>query len=118
MDQPVTYRDFAVCIWDEDSTPEWVHKCRKLIDKNSIIYVPLEGNDDKYLHPDRFIVKNRTASLNNHFLWEELLLEEEQDERMWAMVDKFIDEGKQYIIEDYEFTKDEPFYEYSNGRDE
>lgn len=118
MDQPVTYRDFVVCIWEEKETPEWVNKVRKLIDKNSIIFVPLDGNDDKYLHPDRFIVKNRTASLSNHFLWEELLLDEEQDERMWAMVDKFIDEGKQYIIEDYEFTKDEPFYDYSNGRDE
>ena len=87
------------------------------LEKNKIIYVSLEGTDDKYLHPDRFLVKNYSASLTNHFMWEGLLTQEEQDERLYQMIDTFIDTGKQYIIEDYEFVEDEPFYDYSGGRE-
>ena len=111
------YRDHVVCVWDDDQTPEWVQKLSETVKKNSIIFVPLEGSDDKYLHPDRFIIQNKEASLNNHFLWEELLTQEDREARMWTMIDEFIDKGKQYIIEDYEFSQDEPFYEYSSGRD-
>jgi hypothetical protein len=112
-----TYMDHVVCIWYGDQTPEWVQKLSKETPKNKIIFVPLDGSDDKYLYPERFIIQNREASLINHFLWEELLTDEEQDARLWTMVGEFVDKGKQYIIEDYEFTQDEPFYDYSSGRD-
>jgi cytochrome oxidase Cu insertion factor (SCO1/SenC/PrrC family) len=87
------------------------------LEKNKLLFVSLEGTDDKYLHPDRFIVKNYTASLTNHFMWEGLLTQEEQNERLYHMIDTFIDTGKQYIIEDYKFVEDEPFYDYSGGRE-
>lgn len=112
-----TYMDHVVCIWYGDQTPEWVQKLSKETPKNKIIFVPLDGSDDKYLYPERFIIQNREASLINHFLWEELLTDEAQDARLWTMVGEFVDKGKQYIIEDYEFSQDEPFYEYSSGRD-
>jgi len=97
--------------------PNGFKNSQKKHQKNKIIFVPLDGSDDKYLYPDRFIIQNREASLINHFLWEELLTDEEQDARLWTMVGEFVDKGKQYIIEDYEFTQDEPFYDYSSGRD-
>jgi hypothetical protein len=50
-------------------------------------------------------------------MWEGLLTQEEQNERLYHMIDTFIDTGKQYIIEDYKFVEDEPFYDYSGGRE-
>jgi hypothetical protein len=50
-------------------------------------------------------------------MWEGLLTQEEQNERLHHMIDTFIDTGKQYIIEDYKFVEDEPFYDYSGGRE-
>lgn len=112
------YRDHIVCIFDGDEDLSWVHEIQNSTEKNKIIYVSLEGTDDKYLHPDRFIVKNYSASLTNHFMWDGILTSEEHDRRMFEMVDEYIDKGKQFTIENYEFVEDEPFYDYSGGREE
>ena len=116
----IDHRGFLVCVFSDEDLSE-LHALQDSIglagfQKNKIIYVPLEGTEDKYLHPDRFLVKNYTASLVNHFLWDGLFLQEEQNKRMWEMIDTFIDTDKPFIIENYEFVKDEPFYDYS-GRD-
>lgn len=115
-------RGFVVSIFQGDENLDYLHVLQDNsglagLENNKIIYVALEGTDDKYLHPDRFLVKNYSASLTNHFMWEGLLTQEEQDERLYQMIDTFIDTGKQYIIEDYEFVEDEPFYDYSGGRE-
>lgn len=115
-------RGFVVSIFQGDENLDYLHVLQDNsglagLENNKIIYVALEGTYDKYLHPDRFLVKNYSASLTNHFMWEGLLTQEEQDERLYQMIDTFIDTGKQYIIEDYEFVEDEPFYDYSGGRE-
>jgi hypothetical protein len=110
------YRGHTVCIIDEDTNLEDIHDIQNKTEKSLLIYVPLCGVNDIYLYPERFIIENFDASLRNHFAWEELFTQQEQDERMYKMIDDFIDMGKQTIIENYEFVQDEPFYDYSGGR--
>lgn len=118
----IDYRGFVVSVFQGDEDLSDLHTFQDNLglagsEKNKIIYVALEGTDDKYLHPDRFLVRNYTASLINHFLWDGLYTKDEHEKRMWEMIDTFIDTGKQYIIENYEFSEDEPFYDYSGGRE-
>lgn len=115
-------RGFSVSVFEGDEDLSDLHQLQDNsglagLEKNKLIYVSLEGTNDKYLHPDRFLVKNYTASLTNHFMWEGLLTQEEQNERLYHMIDAFIDTGRQIIIEDYRFVEDEPFYDYSGGRE-
>jgi len=109
-------------IHDEEDIPEVIETQDSVglagLEKNKILYVCMEGTDDKYLHPERFLIKNHDASLVNHFMWEGLFTQDQQDERMWEMINQFIDTGKQFVIENYKFTKDEPFYDYSGGRED
>jgi hypothetical protein len=112
------HRGYTVCIFDQEDDYSWVFQTQDQTDRNKLILVPTEGyNGTKYLHPDRFIIKNHAASLVNHFMWEGLVSAEEHDSRMWSMINNFIDTNKQYLIEDYTFVEDEPFYDYSGGRD-
>lgn len=115
--ETIGHRGFVVCVFqgDEDLTP--LHELQDSTENKKLIYVALEGTEDKYLHPDRFLVRNYNASLVNHFMWEGLFTQEEQDRRMWEMINTFMDTNKQYIIENYEFSEDEPFYDYSGGRE-
>jgi len=116
--KPIQHDGHIVCIFDGDEDLTWVHQTQDQTEKNKLIFVALEGTDDKYLHPDRFIIKNKEASLTNHFMWEGLLSLGEHDIRMWSMIDNFIaTHYKQHIIENYKFVDDEPFYDYSGGRD-
>lgn len=46
-------------------------------------------------------------------MWEGLLDEDEQDEYIMNRCEKFFNDGKQMLIEDYDFIEDEPFYDYS-----
>lgn len=121
--ETIDHRGFVVCVFqggDED-----LSEIHDLQDNNSLatgqnnklIYVALEGTDDKYLHPERFLVKNYDASLVNHFMWDGLFMQDEQDKRMWEMIDNFIDNNTQVLIENYDFVEDEPFYDYSGGRE-
>jgi hypothetical protein len=82
-------------------------------DDNKLIYVSLDGTDTTLLSPDRFLVKNRNSSFLNHMMWEGLLDEDEQDEYIMNRCEKFFNDGKQMLIEDYDFIEDEPFYDYS-----
>ena len=50
-------------------------------------------------------------------MWQGHFTDDEQTTRMWEMIDEFIDNGKQILVEEYEFVEDEPFYDYSGGRD-
>lgn len=118
----IDHRGFVVCVFQGDEDLSEIHDLQDNISlatgqNNKIIYVPLEGTDDKYLHPNRFLIKNYDASLVNHFMWDNLFTQEEQDRRMWEMIDTFIDNNKQVLIENYEFVEDEPFYDYSGGRE-
>jgi hypothetical protein len=115
--ETIDYRGFTVVVFDETADLSRIHEIQNNTEKNNLIYVALEGTDDKYLHPDRFIVKNHDASLMNHFLWEGLFSQEEQTQEMYRMIDNFIETGNPYLIEKYEFVADEPFYDYSGGRE-
>ena len=46
-------------------------------------------------------------------MWEELFGDEEKTLYIEECCKKFYETGKQMIIEDYEFQRDEPFYDYS-----
>lgn len=76
------------------------------------VFVALEGSTDKRLPSDQFLIKNRDASLMNHFLWENLLTDNERDDKLLEMLTHYIKTGKQFTIENYQFVEDEPFYEY------
>ena len=82
-------------------------------DESKLIYVALEGVETDELSADRFLVKNPDASFNNHMMWEGLLDEEEQLDYIFKCARRFYENGKQMVIEDYDFKEDEPFYDYS-----
>lgn len=116
-------RGFVVAVFNGDEDLQELHDIQDNTvlatgQKNKLIYVPLDGTDDIYLYPDRFLVKNYNASLMNHFLWEGIFSKEKQDEKMMRMIDEFIDTDKQFLVEEYDFVVDEPFYDYSGGREE
>ena len=116
-------RGFVVAVFNGDEDLQELHDIQDNTtlatgQKNKLIYVALDGTDDIYLYPDRFLVKNYNASLMNHFLWEGIFSKEKQDEKMMRMIDEFIETDKQFLVEEYDFVVDEPFYDYSGGRDE
>jgi hypothetical protein len=113
----IPYKGYTVVVFDENDDLSRIHEIQDNTEKNLLIYVSIEGTDDKYLHPDRFIVRNYDASLMNHFLWEGLFSQEEHDREMYKIIDNFIETGNQITIEKYEFVSDEPFYDYSGGRE-
>ena len=122
MEQDViTYRGILIAIFNgTEENLEWLYELQDTsnLNKTDLILVAWEGSDDPKLDSDKFIIENREASLINHFMWEDLFSEEEQKVRLFEMIDNFIDNKEQVLIENYEFVEDEPFYDYSGGRDE
>lgn len=122
MEQDViTHRGVLVAIFNGDEKNlEWLYELQEnsRVSKTELILVALEGSDDPKLDSHLFLIENREASLVNHFMWEDLWTEEEQKDRLFEMIDTFIDNKEQVLIENYEFVEDEPFYDYSGGRDE
>ena len=119
----IDHRGFTVCVFhgkDQDEVEEVVALQNNLgmaggtVEK--LIFVPMEGCDSEELRQDRFLISNPESSLVNHFMWEEIWSQKEQDQKVLTMVDKFIDTKKQAVIENYEYVPDEPFYDYSGGR--
>lgn len=82
-------------------------------DDRALVYVALEGTDDKYLHPENFLVENYETDMDSHFLYNGLVLDDERTEYLIEKAEKFIKTGKQLFIEEYEFTSAEPFYDYT-----
>ena len=118
----VPYRGRVVAFFDGDEDLTWVEDLETSTALNGgldkLIYVCWEGTDNPNLNPNNFLVKNYNASLVNSLMWDGHFTEEEQEKRVWEIVDRFIDTGKQYLVEEYEFSEDEPFYDYSGGREE
>lgn len=97
-----------------DSTNEsWAVDAAKQHEKSTQILVSLDGTQHKYFGSDRFLVANHQHSFRNHMMWEGLLSEEEQLQYILKRADAFHNTGKQMVIEEYVFQKDEPFYDYS-----
>ena len=96
------------------SWPDLISFINENPDESKLIYISLDGaNAPLPLSPDRFLVKNHDSSFLNHMMWEGLLDEEEQDRYIMNRCEKFFSDGKQMLIEDYDFIEDEPFYDYS-----
>lgn len=118
----VSYRDHVVAIFDGSEDLDYLHEIQlnfQVTDSiKNLVYVPLEGTIDEELDSDRFIVQNYQHSLNNHLLWNGYLTPKEQEQRVWELIDNFIDTGERVLVEEYEFIDDEPFYDYSGGREE
>ena len=81
--------------------------------EDNLIYVPLEGYQGENLSHDRFLITNPKSAFNNHMMWEELFSDDSKNLYIEECCKKFYETGKQMIIEDYEFQRDEPFYDYS-----
>lgn len=89
-----------------------VHELQEKSKENSLIFVALEGTNDKYLRPDRFLVENYETSMRSHFLYNGLLTDGDKERYLIDKGLEFIESGEQIFIETYEFTSDEPFYDY------
>lgn len=89
-----------------------VHQLQDILKGSSLIFVALEGTNDKYLRPDRFLVENYETSMRSHFLYNGLLTEGDRERYLIDKSLEFIESGEQMFIETYEFTADEPFYDY------
>lgn len=77
------------------------------------ILVPMLGTKEE-LPTDRVLVKNYNASLENSLLWDGIILQEEQEIEIERLVSKYIKNNyKQLVIEEYDFTKVEDFYDYT-----
>ena len=118
-----THRGFSVCVFhgqDQDDLQDvldvYTAWSAAGADRSKLIFVPLEGYAGDELPTDNFIIKNKSASLVNHFMWKEVWDQDGQDKEMIRLVDKFIDTGEQAVIENYQYVPDEPFYDYSGGR--
>jgi hypothetical protein len=81
--------------------------------KNNVVFVNLDPLDDIYLYSDRFLVENHQYSLRNHLLWKGLFDDSEQYKYLLEKAKYFLETGSQLLIEEYEFSADEPFYDYS-----
>jgi hypothetical protein len=103
----------TLVIFDSDDDLTEVYKLQDTLEKNSLIYVALDGTDDKYLHPDRFLVENYETDMESHLLYNDLILENEVEEYLISRACQFAETGKQMYIEEYQFTRAEPFYDYS-----
>lgn len=103
----------TLVIFNEDDDLTEVYKLQDTLEKNSLIYVALDGTDDKYLHPDRFLVENYETDMESHFLYNDLILEDEREDYIYERAIMFVETGKQMFIEEYQFTRAEPFYDYS-----
>lgn len=120
MTDIIPHRGRLVFIFDADDNLGEIYdavEAARAGGHNQFLYVPLDGTDDNRLDPDHFLQENYHASLINSLMWDGLFTEEEQDKRIWELIDNFIDTGKQYLVEEYEFSEDEPFYDYSGGRE-
>lgn len=117
----ISHRGRLVFVFDADDDITWIHDAQAKANMNGdgdkLIYVALEGTLDTTLNSKNFLIKNYNASLRNHFLWEGYFTKAEQDKYLFTLIDNFIDTGKQLLIEEYEFVEDEPFYDYSGGRE-
>ena len=105
--------DHTLVIFDgyEDLTE--VHELQDNSSPSSLIFVALEGTNDKYLHSDRFLVENYETSMRSHFLYNGVLTEDDRYRYLKEKSQEFIETGEQMFIETYEFAATEPFYDYS-----
>jgi hypothetical protein len=105
------YGDYKVVILETSTIDEDL--LLSSYSEDNLIYVPLDGYSGDSLSPERFLITKPSSSFNNHMMWEELFGDEEKTLYIEECCKKFYETGKQMIIEDYEFQRDEPFYDYS-----
>jgi hypothetical protein len=119
MGEFVDYGDAVFFIRNgEDNT--WIHKKQDEYDQldktGRLYYVPVDGCDDKYLHPHRFIVENYNQSLVNHMAWEGIFDSDEQMTFMINALREFQKTGKQLLLEEKTFSASSQVYDYSMQR--
>ena len=121
----ITHRGILVAVFNGNEDLTWLREIQEsycLANNDSkLLYVPIDGCDrvDEFsLDISKFIMKNPNASLINHFLWDGYYTKDDQKKRLWEIIDRYIDTGKQILLEEYDFSEEEPFYDYSGGRDE
>ena len=119
MSEFVDYGD-AVFFIREGQDTSWIHKMQDTYDQMNLTgrlyYVPVDGCDDKYLHPHRFIVENYDQSLTNHMAWEGVVDSDEQMTFMINALREFQRTGKQLLLEEKVKDFSTQVYDYSIKR--
>lgn len=110
----------AVFFITKDEDTSWIHEMQDKYDQEGLtdrlFYIPVDGCDDKYLHPHRFIVENYQHSLTNHMKWEGIFDSDDQMNFMVSSLREFQKTGKQLLVEEHVFDEDTPIYDYTlNG---
>ena len=113
------HRGFLVAIFDELTPTHLLEELQTEVEdlEKDFVWVALDGTDIDFLNKENSLVENYEHSLINSLMWNGYFTEDEQKTRIWEMIDKYIDNGVQFLVEEYEFSEDEPFYDYSGGRD-
>jgi hypothetical protein len=114
-DDFVDYGDAVFFINEGDDTT-WIHEIQDNYDQRGLtsrlFYVPVDGCNDKYLHPHRFIVENYQHSLKNHMAWEGIFDSKDQMDFMVKTLREFQKTGKQLLVEEVNFDEEVPIYDY------
>lgn len=113
----IDYGDSVFFITEGEDT-SWIHEIQDKHDQagktSRLFYIPVDGCNDKYLHPHRFIVENYNESLRNHMLWEGIFDEKEQMDYMLKVLREFQETGKQLLVEVHDFDESAPIFDYGN----
>ena len=107
----IDFNDYKIVILETNNEdPDLILKSYT---EDNLIYVPLQGYHGSELSSDRFLVRNFKDSFENHLMWEGHFDSEDQEKYIAKCCKKFWETGKQMLIENYEYKRDEPFYDYS-----
>lgn len=104
--------DHHVIMFYEDDDLIDVHL--ELKTHSDAIVVPMRGTKQDLSSLERVLVRNYNASLENSFLWDGIITEEDQKVELKRLVSKYIQNNyKQLVIEEYDFSEVEDFYDYT-----
>lgn len=117
MTEFIDYGD-AVFFIEKDTDTNWIREIQDNYDQEGktsrLFYIPVDGCNDKYLHPHRFVVENYNHSLKNHMIWEGIFDSADQMDYMVKVLKDFQKTGKQLLVEEETFTTSEPIFDYTN----
>lgn len=109
----IELEQYSIVVFGLEVTDNELSVMIKNRDEDKLIYVALEGTTTEVLSSNRFLVKNRNSSFDNHMMWEGLLGVDEKHEYIIRCAQRFYETGNQMVIEDYDFKDEEVFYDYS-----
>ena len=113
MDIKILQDDYHLIVFNKGDDLSDIYTIQEKTPRDKLIFVALDGTEDTTLYPDRFLVENYQTSMESHFLWNDLIFDEDRELYIIERAQKFIETGTQMYIEEYEFKNKEPFYDYT-----